>query len=54
MTENRSDEDQKAIDEFLKNGGKIKKLKAYERSEPLEGKGANFYKYKKKETKSED
>jgi len=54
MSENRSDEDQKAIDEFLKNGGKIKKRKPFERSEPLEGKGANLYKYKKKEPKDED
>ena len=52
MTENRSDEEQKAIEEFFKKDGKVKQVKAFERSEPLEGKGANFYKYKKNKNKA--
>lgn len=45
--ENRSDEDQKAIEEFLKKGGKVKKMKSGERSIPLDSSGSSYYRRKK-------
>ena len=35
------------IAEFLANGGKIKQMPKYERTEELEANGANFYRRKK-------
>lgn len=49
--ENRSDEDQKAINDFLKNGGKIKKMKEGERSIPLDASGSSYYRRKKEDKK---
>ena len=48
------DESQKAIDEFLANGGKIQYIPAGQRSEEIDYKGGFYGRKKKKEEKTDD
>lgn len=47
MYDKITDEEQVMIAEFLANGGKVRQMPKYARTEELEANGANFYRRKK-------